>query len=89
MTQKDGMGREEGSGWGTRVYMWWIHVDIWQNQYNIVKLKNKIKYLKKKKRCLLLRRKAMTNLDSELKTETSLCQGRSVCRSRSNGQNWT
>ena len=35
--------REEGSGWGTRVYLWWIHVDIWQNQYNIVKLKNKIK----------------------------------------------
>ena len=35
--------REEGSGWGTRVYLWWIHVDIWQNQYNIVKLKNKLK----------------------------------------------
>ena len=35
--------REEGSGWGTCVYLWWIHVDIWQNQYNIVKLKNKIK----------------------------------------------
>ena len=35
--------REEGSGWGTRVYLWRIHVDIWQNQYNIVKLKNKIK----------------------------------------------
>ena len=35
--------REDGSGWGTRVYLWWIHVDIWQNQYNIVKLKNKIK----------------------------------------------
>ena len=35
--------REEGSGWGTRAYLWWIHVDIWQNQYNIVKLKNKIK----------------------------------------------
>ena len=34
--------REEGSGSGTRVYLWWIHVDIWQNQYNIVKLKNKI-----------------------------------------------
>ena len=34
--------REEGSGWGTHVYLWWIHVDIWQNQYNIVKLKNKI-----------------------------------------------
>ena len=35
--------REEGSGWGTRVYLWQIHFDIWQNQYNIVKLKNKIK----------------------------------------------
>ena len=35
--------REEGSGWGTHVYLWWIHVDIWQNQYNIVKLKNKKK----------------------------------------------
>ena len=35
--------REEGSGWGTRVYLWQMHVDIWQNQYNIVKLKNKIK----------------------------------------------
>ena len=34
-----GERREEGSGWGTRVYLWWIHVDIWQNQYNIVKLK--------------------------------------------------
>ena len=34
---------EDDSGWGTRVYLWWIHVDIGQNQYNIVKLKNKIK----------------------------------------------
>ena len=42
MTQRDGMGREEGSGWGTHVYLWQIHLDIWQNQYNIVKL-NKIK----------------------------------------------
>ena len=41
--------REEGSGWGTHVYLWQIHFDIWQNQYNIVKFKNKIK-LKKKKR---------------------------------------
>ena len=39
--------REEGSGWGTRVYLWWMHVDIWQNQYNIVKLKNKIKLKEK------------------------------------------
>ena len=35
--------REEVSGCGTRVYLWWIHVNIWQNEYNIVKLKNKIK----------------------------------------------
>ena len=41
-----GGNREEGSGWGTRVYLWQIHVDIWQNQYNIVKLKNKIKLKK-------------------------------------------
>ena len=40
--------REEVSGWGTRVYLWRIHVDIWQNQYNIVKLKNKIKEKEKK-----------------------------------------
>ena len=20
-----------GSGWGTRVYLWWIHIDVWQN----------------------------------------------------------
>ena len=30
-TQRDGMGREEGSGWGTHVYLWQIHFDIWQN----------------------------------------------------------
>ena len=30
-TQRDGMGREEGSGWGTHVYLWRIHFDIWQN----------------------------------------------------------
>ena len=42
--------REEGSGWGTHVYLWRIHVDIWQNQYNIVKLKNKIKFKNEKKR---------------------------------------
>jgi len=32
MTQRDGMGREVGggSGWGTRVTPWWIHVDVWQ-----------------------------------------------------------
>ena len=38
--------REEVSGWGTHVCLWWIHFDIWQNQYNIVKFKNKIKFKK-------------------------------------------
>ena len=36
-----------GEGGGTHVYLWRIHFDIWLNQYNIVKLKNKI--IKKKK----------------------------------------
>ena len=45
--------REEGSGWGTHIYLWWIHFEIWQNQYNIVKFKNKIKFKKRKKRDLL------------------------------------
>ena len=44
-----GERREEGSGWGTHVYLWQIHFDIWQNQYNIVKFKNKVKLKKKKK----------------------------------------
>ena len=38
--------REEGSGWGTHVYLWQIHFNIWQNQYSIVKFKNKIKLKK-------------------------------------------
>ena len=38
--------KEEGSGWGTHVYLWRIHLDVWQNQYNSVKFKNKI--IKKK-----------------------------------------
>ena len=41
--------KEEGSGWGTHVCLWQIHFDIWQNQYNIVKFKNKIKFKKIKK----------------------------------------
>ena len=28
---------KRGSGWGTRVHLWQIHVDVWQNQYNIEK----------------------------------------------------
>ena len=32
MTPGDGMGgnREGGSGWGTHVHPWLIHVDVWQ-----------------------------------------------------------
>ena len=37
-----GRRRDEGSGWGTHVYLWQIHFVIWQNQYNSVKFKNKI-----------------------------------------------
>ena len=37
------------SGCVTHVYVWRIHFDIWQNQYNIVKFKNKIKLKKNTK----------------------------------------
>ena len=47
---------------------WQSHVDIWQNQYNIVKLKNKIKYLKKKER----ERNLILNLYREGKNISSL-----------------
>ena len=49
--------REEGSGWGTHVYLWRIHFDIWQNQYNIVKLKKKSHVLSTSKgNCLMQQR---------------------------------
>ena len=35
--------RNKKKEWGTHVYLWGIHFDIWQNQYNIVKLKKKKK----------------------------------------------
>ena len=35
--QRDDMGCEGGSGLGTHVHLWWIHVNVWQNQYSIVK----------------------------------------------------
>ena len=35
---REGVGRREGGlGWETRVHLWQIHVDVWQNQCNIVK----------------------------------------------------
>ena len=33
----EGWYGEGGSGRGTCVYLWGIHVDVWQNQCNIVK----------------------------------------------------
>ena len=30
-------GGKGGSGWRKHVHPWWIHVDVCQNQYNIVK----------------------------------------------------
>ena len=30
-------GGRGGAGWGTRVHPWRMHVDVRQNQYNIVK----------------------------------------------------
>ena len=33
----EGWDWEGGSGWGTHVHPWWIHANVWQNQYNIVK----------------------------------------------------
>ena len=59
-TQKDGMEREAGEGWGTDVNPWLIHVNVWQKplQYckvislQLIKIngKNKIKLARKKKK---------------------------------------
>ena len=40
---------EGGSGLGTHVHPWLIHVSVWQNQYGIVK-QNKVKIKIKKKK---------------------------------------
>ena len=44
-------GESGGSGSGTRVHLWQIHVDAWQNQYSIVK------YLKKEKNTISVKGK--------------------------------
>ena len=42
---------ERGSGLGTHVHPWWIHVNVWQNQYSSVKQnKVKIKILNRKRK---------------------------------------
>ena len=46
----------------THVHLWWIHVNVWQNQYSIIK-QNKVKIKKNfKERYLLLGR---TNVEAE------------------------
>ena len=39
-TQRDGMGREVGggSGWGTHVHPWLIHVNVWQKPLQYCKV---------------------------------------------------
>ena len=54
MTQRDGMGWEVGvgSGWGTHVHPWLIHVNVWQKplQYcKVISFQLKLKKKKKKK----------------------------------------
>ena len=50
MIQRDDMGWEGDSGLGAGIHLWWIHVNVWQNQYSIVK-QNKVKK-KKDEHCL-------------------------------------
>ena len=40
MTQRDGMGREVGggSGWGTHINPWLIHVNVWQKPLQYYKV---------------------------------------------------
>ena len=38
---------ERGSGWRARVHPWQIHVDVWQNQYNIVLKKKSSHHMEK------------------------------------------
>ena len=50
MTLRDGMGREvrRVSGWGTHVYPWLIHVNVWQNPLQYCQVINLQLKLKKK-----------------------------------------
>ena len=66
--------REEGSGWGTQVYLWRIHFDIWQNKYSYVKFKNKIKLKKKKRKASHFKLTLPLNINRKLKEKKSMCK---------------
>ena len=48
---------EEGSGRGSRVYLWWIHFDVWQNTSLLLNMLSRwvIAFLPRRK-CLLMSR---------------------------------
>ena len=55
---------------GTHVHPWWIYVNVWQNQYSIVKLKkNLIKYFLKRKK------KTKKNIKSKSKNKNKTYKG--------------
>ena len=57
MTQRDGMGREVGwgSGWGTHVHPWWIHVNVWQKPPQYCKVISlQLKWKKKRNICCIV-----------------------------------
>ena len=56
---------EGGSGLGTHVHPWLIHVTVWQNQYSIVK-QNKVKIKIKKKKEIVFQ---LTTIQSEEKRQ--------------------
>ena len=68
MTQRDVWGGrwEGGSGLGTLVHPWWIHVDVWQNQYSIVK---QIKVKKERKKKAILSKPIPIKISMTLFTE--------------------
>ena len=80
--------REEGSGFGTHVYLWRIHFDVWQNQYNIVKFKNKIK-LKNKKMELQKKKKSYFQQHlTVLFVVSSSCFALKLIRNQKITENW-
>ena len=58
-------GEGGGRTWGTHVYLWRIHFDIWQNQYNIVKLKNKNKKKKQERQGRVVRKTIFFGADKK------------------------